>query len=99
MLFMVTETYPTKSIAEAGKVAVEAYAKAPPPYVKTLGLYIAPGGDGVKSYALYEIEKGHVDEGYEALLKLYVPYFNIEGWKFAVEPVLSVKQALPLVGL
>jgi len=99
MFFMMTETYPTKSIAEAGKVAVEAYTKAPPPHVKTLGLYIAPGGDGVKSYALYEIEKGHVDEGYKGLLKVYVPFFNIEGWKFAVEPVLSVEEALPLVGL
>jgi len=48
MFFMVTETYPTKSSVEAGEVAVEAYTKAPPPYVKTLGLYVAPGGDGVK---------------------------------------------------
>lgn len=99
MLFMVTETYPTKSSVEAGKVAVEAYTKAPPPYVKTTGLYLALGGDGIKSYAIYEIEKGHVDEGYKGLLKVYVPFFNIEGWKFAVEPLLPVKEALPLVGL
>lgn len=99
MLFMVTETYPTKSSAEAGKVAVEAYTKALPSYVKTIGLYLALGGDGIKSYALYEIEKGHVDEGYTGLLKVYVPFFNIEGWKFTVEPLLSVKEALPIIGL
>ena len=49
MFFMVTETYPTKSSVEAGKV--------------------------------------------------YVPFFSIEGWKFTVEPLLSVEEALPLVGL
>ena len=99
MLFMVTETWPTKSSAEAGKIAVEGLAKAPPPYVKTLGIYIAAGGDGMKAYNLYAVEKGHVDEGYKELMKVFVPYFSIEGYKLTVEPLLSVEEALPLVGL
>jgi len=99
MLFMVTHTYPTKSTAEVAKVAVEVLAKAPPPYVKTLGLYVTPGGDGMKAYNLYAVEKGHVDEGYNGVLKVFVPFFSIEGYKFTVEPLLSVEEALPLVGL
>jgi len=99
MFLMVTQTYPTKSVAAVGKVGAEALAKAPPPYVKRLGLYIAPGGDGIKNYSLYEIEKGHVQEGIMELNKRFVAYFNIEGWKFTVEPLLSVEEALPLVGL
>jgi len=99
MLFMVTETWPTKSSVEAGKVAVEGLAKALPPYVKRLGPYVTPGGDGIKAYNLYEVEKGHEDEGYKELMKEEVPYLNIEGYKFTVEPLLSVEEALPLVGL
>ena len=99
MLFMVAETWPTKSAVEIGKVSVESLAKAPPPYVKRLGLYVTTGGDGIKAYTLYEVEKGHVDEGYKGLMKVFVPFFTIEGYKFTVEPLLSVEEALPLVGL
>ena len=99
MFFMVTQTYPTKSVAEVGKVGMELLAKAPPPYVKRLGVYIAAGGDGMKTYILYEIEKGQVEEGIKELNKRYVAYFNIEGWKFTIEPLMSVEEALPLLGL
>jgi hypothetical protein len=99
MLFMVTETWPTESSVEVGKAAVGALAKALPSYVKRLGPYIAAGGDGIKAYNLYEVEKGHEDEGYKELMKEEVPYLSIEGYKFTVEPLLSVEEALPLVGL
>ncbi len=99
MFFMVIETWPTKSSVETGKVAVGTLSKALPPYVKRLGLYVTPGGDGIKAYNLYEVEKGHEDEGYKELMKEEVPFFSIEGYKFTVEPLLSVEEALPLVGL
>jgi len=99
MLFMLTMTWPTKSSGEVGKVAVENLAKASPPHVKSLGLYLTPGGDGMKAYVLYEIEKGHIDEGFKEVTKRHVPYFSIEGWRYTIEPLLSVEEALPLVGL
>ena len=99
MLFMVTMTYPTKSTVQVGKVAVGMLSKALPPYVKILGIYIAPGGDGIKNYDLYEIEKGHVEEGIKELNKRFVAYFNIEGWKHTIEPLMSAEEALPMLGL
>ena len=99
MVFMVTTTYPTKSASAVGKVAVGMLAKAPPPHVKRLSIHIATGGAGIKGYTLYEVEKGHVDEGYKELMKVYVPYLSIEGYKLTVEPLLSVEEALPLIGL
>jgi len=42
---------------------VEVPAKSPPPHVKIPGMYPTPGGEGIESYALYEVEKGHIDEG------------------------------------
>jgi len=99
MFFMVTQTWPTKSTAQVGKVGVEALAKALPLYVKRLGPYIVAGGDGFKSYSLYEIEKGQVEEGIKELNKRFVAFFNIEGWKYTIEPLMSVEEALPLLGL
>jgi len=99
MFFMVTHMYPTKSTAEVAKVGMETLAKAPPPYVKRLGPYVAPGGDGFKTYVLYEIEKGHVEEGIKEVNKRLVAYFNIEGWKFTVEPLMTVEEAVPMLEL
>ena len=99
MLLMLTQTYPTKSVAEVAKVGMEVLAKAPPPHVKRLGVYITPGSDGMKSYTLYEIEKGHVDEGFKELNKNLVAFFKIEGWKYTVEPLLTVEEAVPMLRL
>ncbi len=99
MFVMVTHTYPFKSAVQVGKVGVEVLAKAPPPYGKRLGVYIAAGGDGMKTYVLYEIEKGHVEEGIKELNKRMVAYFNIEGWKFTVESLMTPEEALPMLGL
>jgi len=97
MLFMVTQTYPTKSVAEVAKVGMERLAKAPPPYVKRLGVYTTPGGDGLKSYSLYEIEKGHEEEGAKEVNKNLVAFFNIEGWKFTWESLMTAEEAATLL--
>jgi len=96
---MVTSTYPTKSAVQMGKVAVEILAKAPPPYVKRLGPYVTAGGDGIKVYTLWDIEKGHLEEGIKEVTKRMVPYFSIEGYKYTLETLLTVEEALPLIGL
>ena len=64
-----------------------------------LGIYVAAGGDDLKSYSLYEIEKGHEEEGAKEVNKRLVPFFNIEGWKFTWEPLMTPEEALPLIGL
>jgi len=97
MLLMLTQTYPTKSVAEVAKVGMEVLAKAPPPHVKRLGVYITAGSDGMKSYGLYEIEKGHVEEGMKEVNKNLVPFFNIEGWKFTVEALMTPEEAVTLL--
>ncbi len=99
MFFMMTQTYPFKSAAEVGKVGVKVLAKAPPPYVKRLGIYITAGGDGVKSYVLYEVERGHVEEGIKELSDRFALFFNIEGWKYTLEPLATVEESLARVGL
>lgn len=58
MQFMVVLTWPLSSSTDVGKVSVELLSKPLPEYLKRLGLYVVPGGEGVKEYALYEAERG-----------------------------------------
>ena len=70
-----------------------------PSYVKALDRYMTYGGDGVKAYVLWEVEKGKEQEGYKALMNQYAQFLNIEGYKVTLEPLLKAEEALPLVGL
>lgn len=99
MLVMVTLTWPSESSVKVGKVTVKALAKDMPPYVKRHGFYVAAGINGMKAYALYGLEDGHVDEGFVELMKRYAPYIGIKGWEFMVEPLLTTEDALSLVQL
>ena len=91
-------TWPTKSTDEIGKAAVEAL-RNPPANVKRSGPYTIPGGDGIKSYSLWDIEEGHEKDGYKAIMDNYVPYLPIEGFKLTMEVVLPAEEALAMIGL
>jgi hypothetical protein len=96
MLFMVTETWPHKSTAEFARVAAEALSKTPPPYIKS-SIYATTSDDGMKVYVLHEIEEGHEVDAFIEVVKIYAPYFGIEGWGFTVEPLLSPREAILLI--
>ncbi len=57
-----------------------------------------PSSD-IKGYALYEVPDDKAHEGYVAITKRSTGYFGIEGYKFTVEPLLTAKEALALIGL
>ncbi len=67
--------------------------------MKRLGVYLEYGGKGVKGYDLFEIEKGREDEGVKTLTKRYTDYYDLEGFELTMKVVLSLEDALPLVGL
>ncbi|MGB2583972.1 MAG: hypothetical protein WBC89_07460 [Dehalococcoidia bacterium] len=99
VLFMLKETWPTKSSVAVGKVAVQILSMPLPSYVKMYGPFVTLGGDGIKVYTVYDAEKGHEEEWHKELMKQQAEHFGIEGFKSSVEVVLSVQDALPLVGL
>jgi hypothetical protein len=99
MLFMVNETWPSKSSVDVGKKSVELEGRERPPYLKSLGPYVGVGGDGIKSCVIYEIEKGHEEEGLKEIVGLFAQLLSIEGYKFTIEPVFTMEEALAFVGL
>jgi len=98
MIYMVSTTFPLKSSADVGKTFVEAMAESQP-YLNEIGIWINFGGDGIKSVAIHEVEKGHEDEAYKALTEYFTQFYNIEGFKVNIETVLKPEDALPLIGI
>jgi len=98
MLFMVTTSYPLKGTFEAGKVFVKALEN-PMSHVNRIGMWISYGGDGITNYSVLELEEGHEDEATKALLSYFIPFYDIEGFKVEILPVLKPEDALPLIGI
>ena len=86
---------PSKSV-EIGK-ALPNLPKLPP-FVKQINIFVSSGGE-IVAYGLYECDDDKAHEGMIAITKRYTGYFNVEGFKFEVKPVMTVREALPLIGL
>ncbi len=98
MIFVLTETWPVASSVEVAKEAVK-LAGTPPSNMKMLGPYVVMGGDGVKDYAIYEVEKGQADKALADILGRLSGLFRIPGYKASLEVAVTQVEALPLVGL
>lgn len=99
VIFMLTETWPSKSSVEVGKIAVKILSQPLPSYVKMHGPLSTFGGDGVKCYTIYDVEKGHGEEWHKEMCQRLAELVGVDGFKPTIEVVLSVEDALPLVGL
>ena len=99
MIYMVTTTYPLKYASEIGKVYMEKMDKPKAALINRVGLWLNAGEDGVKSWSVYEVEKGRENEGYKEIISRHSPYFSIEGFKLKIEAVLKPEDALPLIGI
>jgi hypothetical protein len=98
MHFMVITSQPLKSSIEAGKVFVKGLEN-PMPHVNMVGMWLSYGGEGITNYMVVEMEKGYEDEGIKALGDKLVPYYDIEGYKVNIIPVLKPDEALTMIGL
>ena len=99
MNIMVSLTYPLKSAVEIGKKALEALKNPLPDYINRGQIYALYGGKGIKTYTMYEIEKGREDEGIKEITQRYTAYFDVEGFEITSEVVLTIEEAMPMLGL
>jgi hypothetical protein len=98
MLYMVIVSQPLKSTIDAGKVFVAALAN-PMAHVNTVGMWISYGGDGITNYSIVELEKGYEEEASKALVNYFVQYYDIDGYKVNIIPVLKPEDALEMIGI
>ena len=100
-MFLVTTVIypPDKSIVAAEKF-IEVTAKELPPFLKRLQVLGDSRMDkGMKVLSIYESEDARVKESIIALTKMYVQFNGIEGFRYEIEPMLTVKEALGVLGI
>jgi hypothetical protein len=92
-------TFPGEKSEEAGK----ALPKLPklPDFVKPPQIYVTLSNDNgkIKAYGIYEVDDNKAHEGLVAISKRLTGYFGIEGMEYKIEPLMTVREALSLLGL
>ena len=102
MFFMLTSTYPTTKANEVVQAFRKSLADPLPSFLKRLHVLTACGvGElGIRGYSIFEADKG---KEYDALAELHrriaLYFYNIEGYKYQIEPVFTAEEAIPLLGL
>jgi len=95
MLVMVTGTFPIKST----KKVVEAHRKSmekPMSHANNIGSWTCYGGEGINYWYVYELEKGHEQDGFMELNKYEAYFHGIEGYKVNIQFVMKPEDAVAL---
>jgi hypothetical protein len=95
---MVTFTYPPDKALEVGQAFTSGKVPELPEFVKRTQIFVVMDVE-LKTYSIYEVEDARSHEGLVAITKRFTGYFNIQGSRFKIEPLLTVEEALPLIGL
>jgi hypothetical protein len=97
-LFMITTWYPPHKAPEMARL----YLKSPRefPSISKWRVFNTSGGtDGLKQYHLVYTEREKVEEAMGALNKYFMPFLNIEGFRYLVEPLMGVSDSYKLLGM
>ena len=98
-MFLVTTVIypPDKSIVAAEKF-IEVTAKELPPFLKRLQVLGDSRMDkGMKVLSIYEADDARIKESIIELTKMYVQFNGIEGFRYEIEPMLTVKESLAVL--
>jgi len=101
MFFMITSTYPPSKAGEVVQVFGKSLAEPLPPFLKRLHVLGAGGvGEpGLRTYSIFEADKGKEYDALAELTRRMAWYHNIEGVRYQIEALLTAEEALPLWGI
>jgi hypothetical protein len=99
MFLVTTVVYPPDKSIIAAEKFIEVTAKELPPFLKRLQILGDSRMDkGMKVLSIYEADDARIKESIIELTKMYVQFNGIEGFRYEIEPMLTVKEALALMG-
>jgi hypothetical protein len=100
-MFLVTTTiYPPDKAVQVAKKFIKATEKPFPSFMKRLYVLTGPGGAvGMKVLGIYEVDDAKLKEGIKEINKYYAQFFDVEGFRYDVEPMLPAAEAIPLLGI
>lgn len=97
-LYMITIWYPPHKAPEIAKI----YSKQPKEieYIKKWRAFTTGAGmNGIKQYHLIYTERGKMEEAFGKLNKYFMPFLNIEGFRYLAEPLMGVSDSYALLGM
>jgi hypothetical protein len=98
---MVTSWYPPNKATEVAKKYVEVMLKIPQesfekPLVQAACM---SDRDGIVSVSINKITQGKYEEAFNLVVRRMVMFYEIEGFRFKLENLLTVEESMPLFGL
>jgi len=99
MYLVSNSTYPLSSAKEIAAAFVKAAAEPLPPYIKRTHTLTTAGDLGIRVLGIYEVEDDKVSQAIKDLTKYFVQYYEMEGFSYTLEPMLTAQEAIPLLGL
>jgi hypothetical protein len=100
MFLVTTVVYPPDKSIVAAEKFIEVTAKELPPFLKRLQMLgDSRMDDGMKVLSIYEADDATIKESIIELTKMYVQFNGIEGFRYEIEPMLTVKEALAVMGM
>jgi hypothetical protein len=92
--------YPNDKADEVGKVFLKIAATLPKVLKRVSECpWIDADENGYIAYNIYEVEEGKMFEALKELNRYIANYRHVAGFRYEVHPVLTAKDALPMIGL
>ena len=100
MFILVTTTYPPNKATEVARAFIKSTEK-PFTHIKRLHALTSTQHDlGIKALNIFEVDDDKVPDGVKELMKRIAElFFDIEGFRYQIEPMLTAEEAIPLLPL
>ena len=99
MIFMGTQWIPHNKTEEWSKIFLKVNQKPLPSCIKKWQTFSSADGEsGIKGYNLIFTEKGKGDEAIVEIIKLILPFWEIEGYRWKLEPLIGVSDSIKVLG-
>ncbi len=98
MIFMGTQWIPYNKTEEWSKIFLKVTANPLPSCIKKWQTFSCSDGEcGIKGYNLIFVEEGKGDEAVVEITKLTLPFWEIEGFAWKLEPLMGVTDSLKVL--
>ena len=97
MFLVTTSTYPLTKANVIAEKFQNAAAAPLPSFLKRLHTLSTAGGEGIKVLGIYQVEDDKVTEGIKELTRYFVEFYDVEGFKYILETMLTAQEGIPLL--
>jgi tagatose-1,6-bisphosphate aldolase len=97
MFLVTTSSYPLTQANKVTSKFQKAATASLPSFLERLHTFTTAGGEGIKVLGIYKVDDDKVADGIKELTRYFVEYYDVEGFKYIVETMLTAQEAIPLL--